>query len=75
MFTEILKGAVLTNDELKPHLKGTVPDDLKMAENSERCICYVYSQIGRTAIVLTEGKLSDKRKIRQEALDMLFELT
>ena len=75
MFKEVLKGAVLSPDELKPHLKGTVPDDLKISEDNERCICYVYSQIGRTAIVLTEGKLSDKPKVRQEALDMLFELT
>lgn len=75
MFTKVLKGAVLSPDELKPHLKGTSPDDLKMSQDNERCICYVLSQIGKTAIVLTEGKLSDKQKVEQDALDMLFDLT
>lgn len=73
MFTEVLKGAVLSDEELAPHLKGAKPDDLKVSEDSNRCICYILSQISRTAIVLSEGKLEDKPKVKQTALDYLFE--
>lgn len=73
MFKEVLKNAVLSPEELKQHLSGAVPDDLETSEDNERCICYVLSKISRTAIVLSEGKLADKKEVAQKALDQLFE--
>lgn len=72
MFTEVLKCAVLSDEELAPHLKGAKPDDIETSEDNSRCICYILSQIARTAIVLSEGKLEDKPKVKQIALDYLF---
>ena len=73
MFTKVEKGSVLNSEELKQHFKGVRPDDLKMSESSNNVICYVLSQISRTAIVLSEGELKNVPSIRQKALDQIFE--
>jgi hypothetical protein len=72
MFVEVLKKATLSDAELAPHLKGAKPDEVQTSEDSSRCICYILSRISRTAIVLSEGELKDKIKVKQIALDYLF---
>ncbi len=73
MFTKVTEGKTLSNDELKQHLKGLEPDDLKMSECGSEIICYVLSQISRTAIVLSTGEFKNAPSVRQKALDQLFE--
>jgi len=44
------------DEKLKAHLSGSTPEDLKISSNDTHTICWAFSQLDRTAIVLNIGE-------------------
>ena len=62
----------LSENELKEHLNELPPNDIKCWSSDKYCIYYIYSNVGRTAIVLSSGENKDNEELRGKALDELF---
>ncbi len=68
---EALDKLILSEDELNKHLVGVNPDDLLVCEDSGYVVCYVFSNISRAAILLSEGELVNKEQVIDKAMQRI----